>query len=148
MQIPGLTGGVTDSKHQGTFEIDSFQWGVADTTNSSSGTGAGAGKVTFNPITITKKLDKGSVSLFLLAAQGTIIKELDLTVLTSESGAVSETLMFKEVVVVSYMQRDDAGGPIQEVLSLEFGAISLSTPTGANGSNETGGWDLGSNESS
>ena len=43
------------------FEVDNFNFDIGQTLNiGSQSTGAGAGKVTFNPFSITRKIDKAS----------------------------------------------------------------------------------------
>ncbi len=49
----------------GLFEIEDFSFDIEQTLNiGSQSTGAGAGKVTFNPFSITRKIDRASPTLF------------------------------------------------------------------------------------
>ena len=53
------------------FEVDTFSFDVEQTINmSSQSSGAGAGKIAFNPFKITRKIDKASSALFQMACQG------------------------------------------------------------------------------
>ena len=54
------------------FEIEDYSFDIEQTLNigSQSG-GAGAGKVTFNPFSITRKIDAASPMLFQMACAGT-----------------------------------------------------------------------------
>ena len=54
------------------FEIDDFSFDIEQTLNiGSQASGAGAGKVTFNPFSITRKTDRASPLLFEMACSGT-----------------------------------------------------------------------------
>jgi hypothetical protein len=52
------------------FEIDDFSFDIEPVLNLGSRGGAGAGKVTFNPIKVTRKADQASPRLFRMAATG------------------------------------------------------------------------------
>jgi hypothetical protein len=63
------------------FEIDDFSFDIEQTLNiGSQSTGAGAGKVTFNPFQITRKIDRGSPQLFgqleLVNASGVVLETI------------------------------------------------------------------------
>ena len=55
---------------KGQIEISSFSWGVTNTSIGSQSSGAGAGKITFNPFSITRKIDSTSPSLYAQAVSG------------------------------------------------------------------------------
>src|SRR4051794_37054555 len=56
----------------GLFEIEDFSFDIEQTLNiGSQSTGAGAGKVTFNPFSITRKIDVSSATFFEQACSGT-----------------------------------------------------------------------------
>lgn len=54
------------------IEVDSFSWGASNNTLNigSASSGAGAGKITFNPFTITRKTDSASPQLYAACASG------------------------------------------------------------------------------
>jgi type VI secretion system secreted protein Hcp len=55
---------------KGQVEIQSFSWGANNTSIGSQSSGAGAGKITFNPFSITRKVDSASPSLYAAAVSG------------------------------------------------------------------------------
>jgi hypothetical protein len=58
----------------GGFEIDDYSFDIEQVLNiGSSSTGAGAGKVTFNPFSITRKTDSSSPKLFRSADLGSFV---------------------------------------------------------------------------
>jgi len=106
MSATGVTGeGVTGQP--GTIEIDSWQWGVSRAVITSSA-GAGAGKISFNPFSITRKIDLASPTFFKNCVAGAHIKSVILYVRKSGGGS-SLTLSFNNVLVSSVIW-SDAGG--------------------------------------
>jgi type VI protein secretion system component Hcp len=59
------------SGETGLFEIEDFSFDIEQVLNiGSQSSGAGAGKVTFNPFQITRKTDSASPNLFRMCATG------------------------------------------------------------------------------
>jgi type VI secretion system Hcp family effector len=57
------------------FEIEDFSFDIEQTLNiGSQSSGAGAGKVTFNPFQITRKVDSASPQFFQMAVRGTLFR--------------------------------------------------------------------------
>jgi len=75
-----------------TFEIDDFSFDIEQVLNvGSQSSGAGAGKVTFNPFQITKEIDSASTQLFQMAINGEAIKSISCSFYSERSnGARSE----------------------------------------------------------
>lgn len=80
--IEAQTGELTESKGKfstkGTvFEIDDYSFDIKQTLNiGSQSKGAGAGRVTFNPFSITRKIDKASPVFYQMACSGTPFQEV------------------------------------------------------------------------
>ena len=60
LEIDGIKGETTDNKHEGTIEIESFSWGASNTGSMSAGGGGGAGKVNFQDLHFTTRVNKAS----------------------------------------------------------------------------------------
>ena len=59
------------------FEIEDFSFDIEQVLNiGSQSSGAGAGKVTFNPFQITRKVDSASPQFFQMAVRGTLFRSL------------------------------------------------------------------------
>src|SRR3978361_420805 len=72
------SGALTD-KDRALFEIEDFSFDIEQTLNiGSQSTGAGAGKVTFNPFSITRKIDCASPTFFEYACSGTAFQMVSL----------------------------------------------------------------------
>lgn len=131
MQIPGIPGESTDSKHRGWIEISSFQWGVGGaSTNSYSSTymrsaTSGAGKVSVQDIKITKTVDAASPKLMLAESVGTHFKNVVIEQPASDGRFMVITL---QDVLISSVKSAGKGGDIvpMEEVSLNFAKSTTS----------------------
>src|SRR5579863_4851988 len=88
----------TDIAQGSVFEIDDFSFDIEQVLNiGSQSSGAGAGKVTFNPFQITRKTDRASPRLFTMCCTGEHFQQVSLYLrrsggmggLTGQSSAAS-----------------------------------------------------------
>jgi type VI secretion system secreted protein Hcp len=76
-QFETASAGAYAGASAGKFEIDDFSFDIEQTLNiGSQSSGSGAGKVTFNPFTITKKIDSSTPALIRSALAGTAFREI------------------------------------------------------------------------
>jgi type VI secretion system secreted protein Hcp len=69
----------TDINQGNVFEIDDFSFDIEQVLNiGSQSSGAGAGKVTFNPFQITRKSDRASPILFTMCCTGEHFQQVSL----------------------------------------------------------------------
>ncbi len=120
---------IIDAKAGNVFEVDNFNFDIEQTINmSSQSSGAGAGKITFNPFKITRKIDKASPTLFQMACQGTTFKFVRLGFRkasgTTASGSFFLRFDFKLVAVktISWAHGDDS--PTEDV-EMQFGGLQI-----------------------
>ena len=110
------------------FAIDSWSTDVEQTLNiGSQSTGAGAGKIVFNPFSITRKIDALSPTLFHNAAAGVAFETVDL--IEHRAGkdgdrAAFVAWQFKLVAVktVAWASGDDRPS---ETVSFEYGGLTI-----------------------
>src|SRR5215207_9231737 len=77
LEIDGVAGESVSVKD--TTDVQSFSLGATSNTTIGSATGgAGVGKVSFNSLKITKKIDVSSPALFQRLAAGQVIKSMEL----------------------------------------------------------------------
>ena len=68
----GINRSVDKNKNGTLFEIEDYSFDIEQTLNiGSQSTGAGAGRVTFNPFSITRKIDCASPMFFQISCSGT-----------------------------------------------------------------------------
>lgn len=155
LKLDGIKGESADAKHKGEIDIASFSWGAHQAGTSATGGGGGSGKVSFQDLHITKKVDSASPLLFLNCANGAHIKEGNLVV-RKAGGTQLEYLKIKltDILVSSYTPSGTAGAgddiPFESV-SLNFSKIEVSyQPQGADGKAQGGpilaGWDVKANQ--
>lgn len=70
LKVENVTGESTDAKHAGEIEVLSWSWGMTQQGTSHVGSGAGAGKVDVQNLTITKYVDKSSPTLIKKCCKG------------------------------------------------------------------------------
>lgn len=138
LKIDGIEGESTTKDHKGEISIDSFSVGAQGAQNiGSQSSGAGAGKVSIQSFSITKKLDKSSPLLFQAAATGQHIKEAVLSFAHKSSGKELTYLKFefKNVLVSSVQDGSSGGGQPTEQVTFNFSKVeeSFIEPNGKTG---------------
>lgn len=122
MKIDGIAGESTDKTHKDETEVLAWSWGATQHGTMHTGTGGGSGKVSFQDISFTKYIDKGSPLLLDKLAGGTHIKSATLVV-RKAGGAPLEYLTFKmEEVIVTSVSTGGSGGEdrLTEHVTLNF----------------------------
>ncbi len=146
-----LAGGKTEKGDTvpGLFEIEDFSFDIEQTLNiGSQSTGAGAGRVTFNPFSITRKIDRFSPALFELACSGTPFQMVTLGLRKSAGGNTSGIIYlvfrFKLVAVKTISWSYDDESP-KETATFEYGGLQVhyapQNPDGSLGAVIPGGWN-------
>ena len=110
------------------FSIDDFSLDVAQTLNIGSQS-AGAGKVTFNPFSITRNVDCISPVLFQMACSGTPFETVTLALARSVAGGppAGQFIVrfdFKLVAVKTVAWKPDPSGPKEQV-TFEYGGLQV-----------------------
>ena len=116
------------------FEVEDFSFDVEQTLNiGSQASGAGAGKITFNPFSITRKIDKASTEFFRMACAGTAFQQVILALRKSAgdgggasgvSGLMFLRFDFKLVAVKTVSWSHDDESPKEEV-TFEYGGLQV-----------------------
>lgn len=133
-------GSVTLTPYTGaaiSFPIYDFSSGLTQTLNiGSQSSGAGAGKVTFQPITMTKVPDASSPQLLKMLAAGQSFNTAEVQ-LYGKDGSVAETFDYKLVALKSITTTNSgaATDSLFEQLTLEVGTIVDTVGS------STGGWN-------
>jgi type VI secretion system secreted protein Hcp len=139
------------------FEIEDYSFDIEQTLNiGSQGGGLGAGKVTFNPFSITRKIDAASPLLFDMACSGTSFETVYLalrkTVGASGTGGQSNMTAgfiflrfdFKMVGVKTISWSHDDESP-KETVTFEYGGLQIryctQNPDGTLQAAKVGGWN-------
>jgi len=151
LKLEGVPGESQDDKHKGEIEIDSFSWGATQESTLGRGTGGGAGKVNFDSLNFTKKMDKASPILMLHCASGKHIPSATLTARKAGEQQLEYLKIKMTDVMVSrvHFNANGGGGIPSENLSLSFAKVETEyTPQSQKGTGEGAvkfGWDLSKN---
>ena len=153
LELDGIKGESSDDKHKGTIEVESFSWGATQQGSFSAGGGGGAGKVSFQDLHLTTRVNKSSPILMLSCATGQHIKKAILFV--RKAGGDQQdyyTVTMTDLLVSSYQSGGSSGSdalPVDQ-FSLNFGAIKFEykpqKPDGSLDSAVTAGYDLKANK--
>ena len=125
-KIGDIKGESTDAKHKDEIEVLSFSWGVASNPPSGGGAGGGAGKATFQDLTIVHPIDKATPALLQACATGTHIKDATITH-RKAGGSQHEYLIVKlnNVVITGVNHSGTPDAPDFESVNLSFGKVHL-----------------------
>src|SRR5688572_25769686 len=124
-KIGDIKGESLDDKHKDEIEVLSFSWGVT-TAGAVSGGGAGAGKATFQDLSIVHNIDKASPLLLKACATGTHLKDAIITHRKAGKGQ-QEYLIVKlnDVIITGVTHGGADGQPYSESVSLAFAKVDL-----------------------
>jgi type VI secretion system secreted protein Hcp len=140
-KLGDIKGESLDNKHKGEIEVLSYSWGVTNPGSLHSGGGGGAGKATFQDLSIVHKIDKASPVLLQACATGEHLKDATITFRKAGKGQ-QEFLIIKmnDVIVTSVVQGANDGDTAgSESVNLEFAKVDLEyKPIKADGSLDAG----------
>ncbi|HEY3848563.1 MAG TPA: type VI secretion system tube protein Hcp [Acetobacteraceae bacterium] len=127
MKFGDIKGSVTTDGFKDWINLDSFQWGVGRSVNSTAGgsdTREGS-EPSVSEIVVTKRLDKASPSLWQDAVGGDFSKDITITMTTTTKDKVESYLEYelKEVGLSGYSAAGGADGAPSESLSLNFASV-------------------------
>ena len=139
-KLGDIKGESTDSKHKDEIEVLSFSWGVSNPASHGAGGGAGAGKATFQDLSIVHRIDKATPSLFAACATGEHLKDATITHRKAGKGQQEYLIVKMNDVLVTGVVHGGAGGsPASESVSLVFAKVDLEyKPQKADGSLDAG----------
>jgi len=147
-----IEGESTDKKHKGKVELDSFSVSCAQSGTQAHGAGGGAGKVRFQDIHCTKKVDFSSATLMVACAAGHHFPKV--TLFCRKAGGEQEEFLcwhLKDVLVSSYQCGGHGHSEILQTdqCSLNFGEIimeyKIQDEKGKTGKPTKGGWNCKTN---
>ncbi len=153
LSLDGIKGESQDSSYKGWIEISSFSLGAMNPATIGSATGgAGGGKATLSEITIIKRTDASSPTLFQGCCSGTHYKTA--TIALRKAGGKAMVYLQYELteVFISSVQWSGSGGgddtPTESV-SVAYGAINVTyTPQKVDGTPDAAvvaGWNVKAN---
>ncbi|HLY58231.1 MAG TPA: type VI secretion system tube protein Hcp [Stellaceae bacterium] len=138
---------------QQVFEVEDYSFDTEQQLNiGSQSSGTGAGKVTFNPFSITRKIDLSSPFFFQMHCAGTPFETVYLCLRKSagtadqeqSSGLIFLRYDFKMVAIKTISWSHDDEAP-KETMTFEYGGLqiryTLQKPDGSMDTVKVGGWN-------
>ncbi len=131
------------------FPAKSIMNSVTQTLNiGSQSSGAGAGKVAFNPFTIVKNVDSCSATLLLQTASGTPFQEViaivepPLLANGRPNGSVPTYLVRLGLAAAATLNDSASDGTtLLEKITFDYGDLTIAEVIPASGATSCGGWD-------
>jgi type VI secretion system secreted protein Hcp len=149
LEIDGIKGESSDTKHPGLIEVDSVTWGVSNPTNMAAGGGGGGGKASFSDLSFHAAVGKQSPLLMQACATGKHIAKAVLYIRKQGTDQLDFYVVTLTDLLVSSYQSGAGGSAPADSFSLNFAKIEFSySPQKADGSLDTAvkaSWDLKKN---
>jgi type VI secretion system secreted protein Hcp len=145
---------VSGSQNQ-EFDVTTFDLGVTNTLNvGTQSAGAGAGKVTFQPFTVTKTVDRYSSNLFLTLAAGKALASAEIIVRKAGPNGTADPVVqyLMKQVLITDIHISGTAKQTTETIQGEYGAIQFVYYGQSNNGTvqpvSSGGWNRVTNQSS
>jgi type VI secretion system secreted protein Hcp len=153
LQLDGIKGESTDSKHQGWIECTMVHWEIKQPKSATASTGGGhtAERAELTEINISKLIDLASPMLAQTCACGKTIPKAKLEMLRADGNG--EPIKYFEVelenVLIGHLAPSFGGDFPTETLGLKFSKVrwkyTQQKIAGGSAGNTAGGWDLATN---
>ena len=124
-KIGDIKGESADAKHKDEIEVLSFSWGVTNGATIGPGGGAGAGRATFQDLSIIHNIDKASPLLLKACATGEHLKEATVTHRKAGKGQQEYLIVKMKDVVITGVVRGGSGDGASETVSLVFAKVDF-----------------------
>ena len=130
LKIDGITGEQTTGNTPGVIEVNDFSLGAenATTIGSMSG-GAGAGKLQFHTLTITKPVDSTTPAFLQKMGQGVNLGGMELVARKAAGGAAGSPIYMRysfQPVFITKDEQTSGDEGVQETVTFTFGALQES----------------------
>ncbi|MEO7245780.1 MAG: type VI secretion system tube protein Hcp [Rubrivivax sp.] len=129
LKIETIDGETVDKQMKDSKAIDvlAWSWGVSQSGTTHMGGGGGAGKASFQDISVTKYIDSASHALLLSCATGEHFTKAVLTVRKAGTTQQPYVTVTMEEVIVSSVSTGGSGGEdrLTENISLNFAKIKF-----------------------
>lgn len=126
LELDGIKGESKIEKHRSDIDIMSYSWGVSQGTSFTQAGGHAGGKVSFQDLHFTKRIDKSSPLLARACAAGQHIKKAVLFVRKAgDDGRDYLRFEFADCLVSSYQSQAQNGGLPMEQVSMNYSKVEF-----------------------
>lgn len=151
IKIGDLKGESIDDKHKDEIQVLAWSWGMSQSGTTHAGPGGGAGKASFQDLSITHYIDKSSPNLMMACANGKHFSEALLTVRKAGEKPLEYLKITLTDLIITSVTTGGSGGEdrLTENVSLNFAKFKVEyTPQKKDGTGDapvTIGWDIAGN---
>lgn len=149
LEIKEVPGESSKKGHEGQIDIESFSFGAVQSGSfAKGGAGGGAGKATFQDISIVKEVDKSSPKLFQACAAGTHFSTANIFVRKAGDKPLEYYKIELKDLLVSAIQNSGSAGGDNVMESITFNTASINftyveqDAKGGAGKTVTAGYDI------
>jgi type VI secretion system secreted protein Hcp len=129
LKLDGIEGESQDNAHPKSIDVLAWSWGLSQSGSFHAGGGGGSGKANFQDISITKYVDKSSMTLMSKIATGQHIAKAKLIVRKAGGTAPIEYVVIEmEKVMITSLSTGGSGGEdkLTENITLNFAIANTS----------------------
>jgi len=152
LKIEGeIEGESKDSVHANAIDVLAFSWGMSQSGSFHTGGGGGAGKASFQDLSVTKYIDNSSAVLMLYCANGDHFPSAEIIVRKAGKDPLEYYKIKMNKVLITSVSTGGSGGEdrLTENISLNFESVELEySKQKADGTGEPAKefkWDIGAN---
>jgi type VI secretion system secreted protein Hcp len=153
LELDGVKGETGDKafKSKNAMDILAWSWGLSNSGTFHSGTGGGAGKASFQDISVTKYIDLASPNLMLFCANGKHVSKGTITVRKAGEKPLDYLKISMKNILVSSYTTGGSGGEdrLTENVSLNFAQVKVEyaqqAEAGGSGGTNDFDWDIAAN---
>lgn len=148
-----IAGEAQDKTHKKTIDVLAWSWGMSQSGSFHQGGGGGAGKASFQDISITKWVDNASSVLMLYCANGDHFDKANLIVRKAGAKPLEYLIIQMKKVMVTSVSTGGSGGEdaLTENITLNFASVDVKykeqKPDGSGGPEKVFTWDIAANAS-
>ena len=139
LKLDKVKGESKDKSHKDEIDVLAWHWGLSQSGTTHIGSGSGGGKANFQDISITKYVDKASVTLINFAATGQHIDKAELVVRKAGGKPLEYIIIKLRNVLITSVSTGGSGGEdlLTENITLNFAEFKVSyVPQGEDGKGE------------
>jgi len=127
LKLEGLKGESADDAHKDEIDVLAWSWGVSQSGTMHTGGGGGAGKASFQDVSVTKWVDKSSHALLKAVSVGQHIPSALLTVRKAGEKPLEYIKLTMKECLISSISTGGSGGEdrLTENISINFGNFNF-----------------------
>ncbi|MEN8148210.1 MAG: type VI secretion system tube protein Hcp [Planctomycetota bacterium] len=152
LKIEGeIAGEAQDKEHKGDIDVLAWSWGMSQSGSFHVGGGGGAGKASFQDISVTKWVDNASAVLMLYCANGDHFAKAQLSCRKAGKTPLEYLVIDMTKVMITSVSTGGSGGEdrLTENVTLNFAKVEVKykeqQPDGSGGPEKLFKWDIAQN---